>query len=92
MATEFKNKRFQLEFSNQDEEIKVTGNVSIDATSLEVTDIMGNIYKISGEFVGDCKQGTIGVSSLDDIQYRTKASMLIDEVLSDAKKELTPTA
>lgn len=92
MATEFKNKRFQLEFSNQDEEIKVTGNVSIDATSLAVTEITGNIYKISGEFVGDCQQGTIGVNSLDNIQYRTKASMLIDEVLSDAKKELTPTA
>ena len=91
MATEFKNKRFQLEFSNQDEEIKVTGNVSIDATSLAVTEITGNIYKISGEFVGDCHQGAIGVNSLDNIQYRTKASMLIDEVLSDAKKELTPT-
>lgn len=92
MATEFKNKRFQLEFSNQDEEIKVTGNVSIDATSLAVTEITGNIYKISGEFVGDCQQGTIGVNSLDNIQYRTKASILIDEVLSDAKRELTPTA
>ena len=92
MATEFKNKRFQLEFSNQDEEIKVTGNVSIDATSLAVTEITGNIYKISGDFVGDCQQGTIGVNSLDNIQYRTKASILIDEVLSDAKRELTPTA
>lgn len=91
MAVEFTNKKVQLSFEHSNEEIKVKGTVTIDAESSNVEEMRGTIYKVDGlnEYIGDFSLMSINIQTIANIKYRTKASQLVDEVLSDAMTQVS---
>lgn len=96
MAVEFSNKKVVVDFSHKGEEIKLTGNVRVDAETKNIENISGGIYKVSaepemqeGERIGDFSLMSLTLYSMDNIKYRTTASTMIDEVMTQAMTQAT---
>lgn len=96
MAVEFTNKKVVVDFAHEGEEIKLTGNVRVDAETTNIENISGGIYKISaepemqeGERIGDFNLMSLTLYSMENIKYRTKASTMLDEVMTQAMTQAT---
>lgn len=94
MSEMFKNKRVIFEFEHSNEEIKVKGQITIDATTKSTSEISGHIYKLddSPEMVteiGNFNINSVSVNSSQYSTYRTPASQLIDEVMAQAMVDVT---
>lgn len=90
----FKNKRVIFEFEHSNEEIKVKGQITINSTSQSVSEISGSIYKLDGSSemindIGSFNINSVSVNSPQYFSYRTPASQLIDEVMSQAMTDAT---
>lgn len=96
MAVEFSNKKVVVDFVYEGEEIKLTGNVRIDAETTNIENISGGIYKVSaepemqeGERIGEFNLMSLSIYSMENIKYRTKASTMLDEVMTQAMTQAT---
>lgn len=96
MAVEFTNKKVVVDFAHKGEEIKLTGNVRVDDESKNIENISGGIYKVSaepemqeGERIGDFSLMSLSIYSMENIKYRTTASTMIDEVMTQAMTQAT---
>lgn len=96
MAVEFSNKKVVVDFVHEGEEIKLTGNVRIDAETTNIENISGGIYKVSaepemqeGERIGEFNLMSLSIYSMENIKYRTKASTMLDEVMTQAMTQAT---
>ena len=86
MAVQFYNKKIIFEYDHSDEEVRLMGSVTIDPETSNVVDLYGQIYQTQPPLanIGNYSMTSINVNDIANIKYRTKASMLIDTVLSDA--------
>ena len=96
MAVEFSNKKVLVDFAHEGEEIKLAGNVRIDAETRNIENISGGIYKVSaepetqeGERIGDFSLMSLTLYSMENIKYRTTASTMLDEVMTQAMTQVT---
>lgn len=90
----FKNKRVIFEFEHSNEEIKVKGQITIDATTKNTSEISGHIYKLNDNEemvveIGSFNINSVSVNSSQYFSYRTPSSQLIDEVMSQAMTDVT---
>lgn len=86
MAVQFSNKKIIFEYDHSDEEVRLMGSVTIDPETSNVVDLYGQIYRVDQPMtnLGNYSMTSININTIENIKYRTKASMLIDTVLSDA--------
>lgn len=96
MAVEFSNKKVVVDFAHEGEEIKLTGNVRIDTETRNIENISGGIYKVStdpetqeSEHIGDFNLMILTLFSMDNVKYRTTASTMLDEVMTQAMTQAT---
>lgn len=79
---QIKNKRILADIVFDGTTLSLRGNVEIHTTSGNVEAISGQIY-IGDNIIGDFRLTSINIYQSEYYTYRTEASQLLDELISD---------
>lgn len=80
---QLKNKRTLADFIYDVTEITLKGSVEINTTEGNIVGVNGQILLADNTVIGDFRLTSINIYDVANFRYRTEASQLLDELISD---------